>query len=168
MLPFIAALLMSSALAADVQAANLPGVFEATCLDGHARLAASQVSPISFDQLPPSLQKELGKPASGSVWRLNTTGRAYLYVLNYEAGAGGSPKICGLAADGMDLNAATDVLGARLGRVDRPKGQSVQWLSASDGYVATATAAEPFNVLQINWLSEADKAAAQARVKQIR
>jgi hypothetical protein len=171
MLPFIAALLFGAAdaaVATDVQAANLPGVFEATCLDGQARLSAGDVTPISFDELPSDLRERLGLPASANIWRLNTPGRSYLYVLNYDAGPGISPKICGLASDAMDFNTASDALAARVaGGVERNQLRTTQWLNAQDGYIATATTAAKFNVLQINWMNEADRAAAPAQVEQL-
>ena len=172
MLPFLAALLSGAAVAAgatDVQVANLPGVFEATCLDGQAKLGAGDVTASSFDQLPSSLRDSLGHPASGNVWRLNTSGNSYLYVLNYAAAPGVSPKVCGLASDAMDLRTASDVLGARVaGGVERNNsGRSAQWLNARDGYVATATTAAKLKVLQISWMSDADKARAMEQVEQL-
>jgi hypothetical protein len=166
MLTLIAAMLAGvSSGAADTQALGLPGVFEATCLDGQARLAAT---PIAFTQLPPSLQSSLGQPASSKVWQLNSSGHSYLYMLDYSDGPGVSPKICGLASDAMDLSTATNALGARIaGGVERSGQRSAQWLNAQDGYMATATTAGPFKVLQISWLSDAQKAAAMAQVGQL-
>lgn len=169
MLPFIAALLAGAVSGtADAQATNLSGLFEAVCLDGQARMRANEVTPISFDQLPSAIRESLGRPASGKVWQLNASSRSYLYVLDYEAGPGISPKVCGLASDAMDLNVAAGALGARVaGGMERGGPRSVQWLNAKDGYVATATAAAQFNVLQISWMSDADKAAAMAQVAQL-
>lgn len=62
MLPFLAAVLAGAASgvgAADVDASNLSGVFQATCLDGQARLRAGEVRPISYDQLPEGLRESL-------------------------------------------------------------------------------------------------------------
>ncbi len=167
MLPFIAALMMSPAPAADVQVTNLPAVFEATCLDGQAKFHAGEAMAIKFETLPPALQDKLGHPASGQVLQLGGGGHSYVYMLDYSPGPGISPKICGLASDAIDLNSATSALGARLGSVDRGASRTVQWVNVQDGYVATVTTAAPFNVLQINWLSDADREAgllqAQAR-----
>ena len=171
MLPFIAALLSGAAAAtgtSDAQVGNLPGVFEAACLDGQARLSAAEVTPIGFAALPAPLQQGLGHPASAKVWQLNSSGHSYLYILDYAAAPGISPKICGLASDVMDLNAAAAVLGARVaGGMERGNMRSAQWLNAKDGYVATATTAATFNVLQISWLSDADRSAAMAQVDQL-
>jgi hypothetical protein len=172
MLPFIAALLSGAAVTAgatDAQVGNLPGVFEATCLDGQAKLSAGEVTPSSFDQLPSSLRESLGRPASGNVWRLNTSGNSYLYVLNYPGGPGMSPKVCGLASDAMDLRTASDALGTRVaGGVERSSsGRSAQWLNARDGYIATATTAAELKVLQISWMSDEDKARALEQIEQL-
>lgn len=170
MSPFVAALLSAAAVtgANDVQVSNLPAVFEAACLDGQARLSAADVTPISFDSLPSALRKGLGRPASAKVWQLSSSGRSYLYILDYSAAPGVSPKICGLASDLMDLNMAAAALGARVaGGVERNRLRSAQWLNAKDGYVATATSASQFNVLQISWMSDADRAAALAQVEQL-
>jgi hypothetical protein len=168
MLPFIALILAGAAqtsAAVDAQPATLPAVFEATCLDGQARLSAT---PIDFRQLPATLQKSLGQPTSSKVWQLNASGHSYLYILDYPTGSGVSPKICGLASDEMDLGSATNALGARVaGGVERSGGRSAQWLNAKDGYVATATTAAQFKVLQISWLSDAQKAEAMEQVGQL-
>ncbi|HEX6741025.1 MAG TPA: hypothetical protein VF079_04425 [Sphingomicrobium sp.] len=171
MLPFLAAVLagaVSGVGAADVDSSNLSGVFQATCLDGQAKLRAGDVTPISYDQLPEALRTSLGRPASGKVWRLNAAGSSYLYMLDYNAGPGISPKVCGLASDAMDGKAAGDMLEARVtGGVARSRPRTAQWLNARDGYVATATTASKFKVLQINWMSEADKEIAQQQVEQL-
>jgi hypothetical protein len=170
MLTLIAAVLgAASAPATAVSPTNLTGVFQATCLDGQAKFRANELSAISFDQLPETLRDSLGRPSSGKVWQLNTGGRSYLYMLDYDAARPGvSPKVCGLASDSIDLKAAGDALEARLtGNVERNRPRSAQWLNAKDGYVATATSAAALSVLQISWMSEADKAAAQAQVEQL-
>jgi hypothetical protein len=170
MLTLLAALLAAGAQGstADIQSGNLPSVFEATCLDGTARLSAGTVTEIGFNRLPASLQERLGQPASGKVWQLNAAGHAYLYVLDYGNGPGISPKVCGIASDAMDFKAGADALEARVaGSVSRDRSRSAQWLNAKDGYIATATSAGPFNVLQISWLSDADRATAQAQIGQM-
>ena len=162
------AVLLAGAVAADVPVSNLASVFEATCLDGSARLSADQVSASSFDQLPSDLKERLGRPASANVWRLNGAGNAYLYVLDYPPGPGISPKVCGVASDSMDLRAASSALEVRVGAgTTRQKARTMQWVNFQDGYIATATTAAKYNVLQINWMSEADKAAALAQAEQL-
>lgn len=165
MLPFIAALMIAATPPAN--AGNLPGVFEATCLDGEARFRAGEATAINFEALPKALQDKLGHPSSGQVLQLSGGGRSYVYMLDYSPGPGISPKICGVASDAIDLNSATSALGARLGSVDRGASQTVQWVNVHDGYVATVTTATPFNVLQINWLSDADREAAQIQAQQV-
>jgi len=169
MLPFLAAVVAGTAqLSGAAEVSNLPGLFESACLDGQAKLSAGEVTPISFDQLPSELREKLGQPASGKVWQLSTSGRSYLYLLDYQAGPGISPKVCGLASDAMDLRTAADALETRVaGTVTRNKPRSAQWVNAADGYVATATTASTLNVLQISWLSEADKAAAREQIGQL-
>ena len=163
MLSFLAAILAGSvqaSAATDVLPSDLSGLFQATCLDGRARLRANEVTPISFDQLPSGLRDKLGRPASGKIWQLNAAGHSYLYMLDYQAGPGISPKICGIASDAMDLKTAGDALEMRLtGSVSRDRMSSTQWLNPKDGYVATATRAAKFNVLQISWMSDTDRAA---------
>jgi hypothetical protein len=166
MLSFLVAMLAGSSAVADAQPSTLPGLFEAACLDGQARLGAGDVTPISFEQLPAKLQKQLGRPASGKVWQLNSSGHSYLYLLNYNDERGASPKICGLASDSMDLKSAGDSLEMRMtGSVSASRTRSAQWLNPKDGYVATATTADAFKVLQISWMSTADREATQAQAE---
>lgn len=167
MLSFLAAILAASAQApATSEITDLSGLFQATCLDGQARLRAGEVTAIRFDQLPSELRDKLGRPASGKVWQLNDSGRSYLYLLDYEPGPGVSPKICGLASDAMNLKSAGDALERRVtGGVSRDRIVSAQWLNAKDGYVATATRAASFNVLQISWMSDSDQDATKVQVE---
>lgn len=171
MLSFLAAILAGSvqaSAATEVLPSDLSGLFQATCLDGQARLRANDVTPIRFDQLPSGLREKLGHPASAKIWQLNASGRSYLYLLDYQAGPGVSPKICGIASDAMDLKAAGDALEMRVtGSVSRDRVRSVQWLNAKDGYVATATTAAAFKVLQISWMSDADRAATLAQTESL-
>ena len=139
--------------------ANLPDLFAAVCLDGQARLSSGDVTKIKFDDLPSGLKQRLANPTSGDVWQVGTSGRTYLYVLNYPDAPGVSPKICGLASDEMSLNSGTAMLDLRLaggGRMEQAM-RSRQWVNPHDGYIATATTASRFNVLQVNWLSGHDR-----------
>jgi hypothetical protein len=170
MLTFLAALLAGGAQVsmANVQPSSPQSVFEATCLDGSARLSSGMVTEVGFNGLPSDLRTSLGQPASGKVWRLNDSGRSYLYILEYGNAPGVSPKVCGLASDAMDLQMATDMLGTRVaGGLEAGGGRSAQWVNVRDGYVATATTAAQFKVLQISWFSDADRATAQAQVDQL-
>jgi hypothetical protein len=172
MMTFLAAVLAGAAattgLGGDASVSNLTGLFEATCLDGQAKLSAGDVTPIDFKSLPSALQATLGHPASGKVWQLSSSGHSYLYILEYGAAPGVSPKVCGLASDALDLKAGSDALEVRVaGSVTRNKPRSAQWLNVRDGYVATATTAAKLNVLQISWMSDADKAVAMEQVEQL-
>ena len=164
MLSLLAAILAGSVQASAATQAlpsDLSNVFQATCLDGQAKLRANELTPISFDHLPAGLRDQLGQPASAKIWQLNASGRSYLYLLDYQAGPSNSPKICGLASDTMDLKLAGEALEMRVtGSVSRDRSRSMQWVNAKDGYIATATTAAKFNVLQISWMSDADRAAA--------
>lgn len=159
MLKLIATVLLigtaQASVAASVEVGNLPGVFAATCLDGAARLSKGDVTKIGFADLPSSLQSRLDRPQSGDVWRLNTAGRSYLYVLNYAPGPGVSPKVCGLASDEMSLDSASDLLDIRLtGGRSPERARAMEWPRPQDGYVAIATRAGDFNVAQVSWLSD--------------
>jgi hypothetical protein len=169
MLTFLAAILAGSVQAsAATEVSDLSGLFQATCLDGQARLRANEVTAISFEQLPSGLRESLGRPSSGKVWQLDTAGRSYLYLLDYPAAPGNSPKICGIASDAMDLKTAGDALEMRVtGSISRDRMRSAQWLNPNDGYVAMATTAAAFNVLQISWMSDADRAAALAQTQSL-
>lgn len=157
-------ILMSAAQAsgaAVVGVDGLPQIFAAACLDGEARINRNDVTKISFAELPSSLRRKLRKPMSGDVWRLNTSGQSYLYILNYKPGRATDPKICGMASERMSLKQAGDLLDARLaGGVYPERTPAAQWLRPEDGYVATATMAGKFTVVQVNWMSEEGRRAA--------
>jgi len=162
MIGVMAALLFSSTNlpAADLTAAQLPQIFEAACLDGEAKLSPGSASPISFDALPSELRKDLGKPTSAKIWRLSGSGQAYLYLLDYEAAANTNPRICGLASDQMDYGEAADAVEMRVtGQVSPKTTPATEWLNPAGGYAALATKAGSFKVLQVNWLSDAQRAA---------
>jgi len=167
MLSFLAAILAGSVQAsAATDASDLSGLFQATCLDGQARLKANEVTPISFELLPSGLREKLGRPASSKVFRLNNSGHSYLYLLDYQPAPGTSPKICGIASDSMDLRTAGDALEMRVtGSITPDRMRTAQWLNPKDGYIATATTASTFKVLQISWMNDADRAAALIQMK---
>ncbi|MEP7131110.1 MAG: hypothetical protein ABI770_08280 [Sphingomicrobium sp.] len=147
------------AIASGIGLDNLPEVFAATCLDGTARVPAGSLTKVGFGNLPSRIRDDLGHPTSAQVWRLNTTGRAYLYVLDYAPGQGMNPKICGLASDEMSIKAAADLLDLRLaGSIVPARRKTTQWLRPEDGYLAIATTAGDFHVVQVNWLTDRDRA----------
>lgn len=157
-----------AAAIAEVGPAALPGIFVRACLDGQARFAAGDVTPASFDDLPSALRNRLRTPSSGQVWRLNTAGRSYLYTLDYAPRRGTDPKICGLASDSLSLVAAGDAVEARIAGAaySRPD-LEIRWLRPQDGYVVAAVNLAGFKVVQVNWLSEADRKAAAADLRDV-
>jgi hypothetical protein len=167
----IAALLLSAggvAGSTNIDPSQLPRLFISACLDGEARLSPGDASAMSFNQLPRELQERLRAPASSHIWRLNVPGNSFLYILNYPAGPDTSPKICGLASDQLDYAAATDAVQVRVTGEDYPKTSgSLQWTDPKAGYVAITTQADGFKVLQINWLSEQQRARAISKYRQV-
>jgi hypothetical protein len=157
----MAALLLNSATplpAADLVATELPQLFQAACLDGQAKLSPGSASPVGFDGLPAKLKRALGTPASGQVWRLNTQGSAYLYILNYPAGPESSPRVCGIASDLMNSQAAQDTIEMRVnGRLSGEHNPSMEWLSPHEGYRALVTRNGKFRVMQVDMLSDAQR-----------
>ena len=147
---------------------NLPKLFTDACLDGQARLSRGAAVPIAFDTLPSILRDRLGTPASGKVWQLNATGRAYLYVLDYAPHPGMSPMICGVAGDEINLGSARATVEMRVAGNIGPHGmRGTQWMQPGDGYTATVTTAGSFKVLQINWMTKTDRALALEQVRAI-
>ena len=161
MIGALAALLLGSANppAADLAAAQLPELFEAACLDGEAKLAPGSVTPVTFDALPPELRQSLGKPTSAKIWRLSGSGQAFLYLLDYQPDRYTNPRICGLASDEMDYTSAANAVEMRVtGQVSPKTMRTTEWLNAKGGYSALATTAGPFKVLQVNWLTDTQRA----------
>jgi hypothetical protein len=149
----------------EVHVGNLPDVFAAACLEGRITLPAREASKIGFDQLPGRIRRGLGHPSSGDVWRL-ANGESFLYVLNYPDKPGVSPKICGVASDQVGLKAGAGMLDVRLAGDRLQHGsRTMQWLRPQDGYNAMSTTAGDFNVLQVNWLSEADRKLQKAQLR---
>jgi len=160
----LVALFLGSAnpTAADVAAAQLPELFEAACLDGQAKLAPGSATPVTFDALPAELRQGLGKPTSAKIWRLNGSGQAFLYLLDYQADRHTNPRICGLASDGMDYATAADSVEMRVtGQISPKSTRTTEWLNATAGYSALATTTGAFKVLQVNWLSDSQRAEMQ-------
>ncbi len=155
------ALLLNSGTAvaaADVGPADLPQLFVAACLDGKATLSPGDAAAVGFGGLPQALQQRLGTPSTAQVWRLNGGGNAYLYILNYEGGRNATPRICGLASDTMNYGNAADTVEKRVTGAVYPRStRSIQWLDPQGAYNAMATTAGTFKVLQINWLSDAQR-----------
>ena len=144
--------------AGEVPTEQLVGTFAAACLDGSVNLTPNQASKMEFKGLPAPLRKRLGKPKSGQVWQLNSPGRAYLYVLNYEPGRKTSRMICGVASDVLPLHTSVAALRARFGGATlRGSPANTEWMFPEDGYFATATSTGTFRVLQVRWLSDEQK-----------
>jgi hypothetical protein len=163
MLDALALLLLANAagLQADVGTTELPRIFIDACLDGQARLSPGSAQRVGFDALPGELRQGLGSPASAQVWRLNGAGHAFLYVLDYPAAPKANPRICGLASDELNYRAAADAIEARVAGAAYPKtNSSIQWMDPDAGYTAFVTRAGEFKVLQVNWMSEQQRAEA--------
>lgn len=167
----IAAFVLSASAAPAtpvMDTSQLPETFVAACLDGKATLSDGEAWAVGVDELPPELRRKLGKPASGQAWQLQTAGRAYLYVLTYDAGQADDAKICGLASETMSLKVAADAVEKRMtAYIGSERLEGMQWLMPKDGYVATVTKAGDFNVAQINWLSEIGRAALSRKVRHV-
>jgi hypothetical protein len=143
---------------AEIPPEHLVGTFAAACLDGSVNLGPNQASKMEFKDLPAPLRKRLGKPKSGQVWQLNSPGRAYLYVLDYEPGRKTSRMICGVASDELPLNTSIAALRVRFGGATlRGSPLNTEWMFPEDGYFAAATSTGTFNVLQVRWLSDKQK-----------
>ena len=152
----VAALLSGSILPQTaVAASNLPAVFISACLNGTVKLTPSEATPMAFSELPRDLQHRLGKPASSRVWRLDSPGHAFLYVIENRATRRTSPRVCGVAADDMDYAAAKGLVEKRVvGDVYSETGMSMQWIDSKRGYIVTVTTAGEFKILQTDLLSD--------------
>jgi hypothetical protein len=90
---------------------------------------------------------------------LSGTGQTFLYLLDYEPSRYTNPRICGLASDGMDYASAADTVEMRVtGQVSPKTMRTTEWLNATGGYSALATTTGAFKVLQVNWLSDSQRA----------
>jgi len=171
MIVMLTALMLNSAsvlAAADVGPSELSGIFQSACLDGEAKLSPGSAVAVSFDSLPDQLRSRLGNPASTKVWRINTEGSAFLYLVEYPAGSGPNSRVCGLASEDMDSHDAIDTIERRVtGKASHDYQPSMQWLSPQAGYRAVVTSAGKFKIAQVNWLSDAQRDAAMKIYNQI-
>ena len=164
----LALALASAAPPATVPADRLSTAFMDVCLDGAGKFSKSDLSLIAFRALPKALKQRLGSPKSGQVWRINSPGHSYLYVLDYQASGANNSKICGLASTDMPLLPATKALEQRVdGYPLDDKLRSMEWWRPEDSYAAIATTASEYNVLQIVWLSDAQRKKALKRLRQV-
>jgi hypothetical protein len=149
-------------MAATVQAATppmvsndqLPNLFIAACFDGSVK-ASGAATPIGFDALPDNLRMSLGKPHRAQVWKINGLDKAYLYSLSYRDRAF-SPRICGVASDGLILRPASAAVESHLrgGAPSAGTYKPVEWINEAAGYRALATRKGGYTILQVNWLKE--------------
>jgi len=147
--------------AATVASDGLPTLFVSACLDGSAKLAPGEAAASSLGALPRGVRQRLGKPVSAQVWKLNTPDQSFLYLLQYADDPKVIPRVCGLASEEMNLRAAADAVELRVtGEVHRRSMDSIEWTDPQGGFTALATSAGKFKVIQINWLSDAQRAAA--------
>jgi hypothetical protein len=143
-------------------------LFEAACLNGQAKLSPGDAAPAGFEALPRDLRYYLGKPSSAQVWRLGGSGSAFLYLLQYSGDPNANPRICGVASDRMSRSAAADAMQLLLtGGPNSKDAPTTEWLSVQNGYRAFAAREGKFKVVQINWLSEAQRQAAAKSFKNL-
>jgi len=154
MLPLVMAATMTAAGPSVLTNDQLPDLFIAACLDGSARMAGA-ASPIEFEALPPELRSRLGNPHKAQVWKINGLSEAYLYSLNYRHRSF-SPRICGVASEGLVLRPASAAVESRLrgGAASAGSYKPVEWINQAAGYRALATRAGGYTVLQVNWLKK--------------
>ena len=154
MLPTVMAAAMGAATPTMVTNDQLPNLFIAACLDGSAQ-ASGAATPIEFDALPSNLRMSLGKPYKAQVWKIDGPDEAYLYSLNYRDRAF-SPRICGIASDGLVLRPASAAVESHLrgGVPSAGTYKPVEWINEAAGYRALATRKSGYTILQVNWLKE--------------
>ena len=152
-LPLVMAATIEAASPAMVTSDQLPNLFIAACLDGSATSDAA--TPIEFDALPSNLRMSLGKPHKAQVWKIHGLDKAYLYSLSYRDRAF-SPRICGVASDGLVLRPASAAVESRLrgGAPSAGTYKPVEWINEAAGYRALATRKGGYTILQVNWLKE--------------
>lgn len=163
MIGAVAAFLLATStnLPAHVGASDLPQLFIGACLDGEARLPAGSADATSFAALPRELRKSLGHATLGHVWRLNGASDAFLYALDDAPAPNSTPRICGVASEQMNYRAAADAVERRVTGAVYPKTTgSIRWLDPQGGYIAIVTTVGKFKVLQVNWLTNAQRATA--------
>ena len=152
-------LLAAAALAPAQVASDLPGLFVGACMDGSVSLSGWRGREAPYEALPAGLRKSFGQPASAKVYELESGGKVYLYVLDYEQGGSNPDKVCGLAARTLSRSAAADAMNVRIEGVSRGQasGTISQWYRPQDGYIALVTSESGFTVLQVTWLTDKQK-----------
>jgi hypothetical protein len=158
------AVVLPQPAAAQIDPGDLESIFNTACFQGEVTLAPGQETPITLADLPSSLRRRFGKHVSESVWQLNSTTPTYLFIVNYKPSRTTSPKVCGLATQSLDINHEIKVLGARLnGPSLTPLRMTItgaQWLDAERGYIAAATKADHYTVLEVKQLTREQQLAA--------
>ena len=154
MLPLVMAATMNAAAPSVITNDQLAALFISACLDGSAN-ATGAATPIAFDALPSNLRMSLGKPHKAQVWKLNGADQAYLYAPSYTDRSF-SPRICGVASDGLVLRPASAAVESRLrgGVASAGSSRPVEWINEDAGYRALATRKGGYTILQVNWLNE--------------
>ena len=154
-----AAVLSSAAESAPIASEQLPALFISACLDGNA--TAVSATAIEFSALPSGLRNRLGQPDKSQVWKLRSSGEAYLYSLSYFE-RNREPKICGIASEQLKLQPASAAVETRVrGTSSGGSYLPVEWLDERAGFRALATQSGGFTIMQINWLKD-NQAEAQA------
>jgi hypothetical protein len=153
-----AALLNAAAAQPGTFAGGLQNLFFSACFDGSVQLTANDAETVQFDSLPSNLRRKLGTPNEAQVWKLRTSGNSYLYMLKFDD-RNMSPRVCGLASDNLPIRPAADAVAYRLNasRDIEPQAVTREWWLADQGYMALATRVRDYTVLQVNWLSDAQR-----------
>jgi len=150
-----AAATIGTAAPSATYADSLENIFISACLDGSVRLGEQGAEAIQFDALPKTLKAKLAKPSKAQVWRLQSPGRSYLYMMEYND-PDLSPKVCGVASDQLKIAPAADAVAYRLNASQGlgPGAVTTEWHFPEQGYFALASRIHEFTVLQVNHMSE--------------
>jgi hypothetical protein len=154
-LAIAAAANLATAAPSALYADSLESIFISACLDGSVRLGEQGAQPIQFDALPKTLKSKLAKPSKAQVWRLQSPGHSYLYMMEYDDRKL-SPKVCGVASDQLNIGPAADAVAYRLSASQGlgPGAVTTEWHFPEEGYFALASRIHGYTVLQVNHMSE--------------
>lgn len=133
---------------------SLENIFISACLDGRVHLGEQGAQPVEFDALPKAIRQKLARPSKAQVWQLQSPGRSYLYMVEYDD-KDFSPKVCGMASDQLKISPAADAVAHRLNAsTAEPGAVTTEWHFPEDGFFALASRIHEYTVLQVNHMSE--------------
>jgi hypothetical protein len=146
---------IGAAAPSPLYADSLENIFISACLDGSVKLGEQGAQVIQFDALPKNLKAKLGKPSKAQVWQLQSPGRSYLYMMEYDD-KDLSPKVCGVASDQLKIVPAADAVAHRLNASQGlgPGAVTTEWHFPEEGYFALASRVHNYTVLQVNQMSD--------------